>query len=224
MRETITFNIQNTTNGTIPVSILGNNADPMDNANATTQYAWNLGTFNITSQNTILIQYKNPTDSFYTLASVPLQGNQTQDIANALNTLNIGSFFITTSGVNKILNCYNQNVAFNYLNIFNATNDAIVHYVFDFTGAGLQAEILKNAVSQVLQTSPSNIKGQFVQLAGDSIKYDVTLAGNTIPVNYFVFDMSTNTYLLNVTTTSGLNNSFTFATSGTNSYLIGMFT
>lgn len=224
MRETITFNIQNTTNGTIPVSILGNNADPMDNANATTQYAWNLGTFNITSQNTILIQYKNPNDSFYTLASVPLQGNQTQDIANALNTLNIGSFFITTSGVNKILNCYNQNVAFNYLNIFNATNDAIVHYVFDFTGAGLQAEILKNAVSQVLQTSPSNIKGQFVQLAGDSIKYDVTLAGNTIPVNYFVFDMSTNTYLLNVTTTSGLNNSFTFATSGTNSYLIGMFT
>ena len=224
MQENILFNIQNNTNGTIPISIFGNNADPMDNANATTQYAWNLGTFNITSQNTILLQYKYPTDAFYTLVSVPLQGTTTQSIADALNTLNIGAFFITTSGVNNILNSYNQNLIFNYLNIFNATNDAIVNYVFNFTGVGLQADILSNAVSQISQGSPANIKGQFVQTAGDSIQYIVTLGGNTIPVNYFVFNMSTNAYLLNVTTTSGLNNSFTFTTLGTNAYLIGMFT
>lgn len=224
MQEIVTFNIQNTTNGTIPVSLFGNNADLMDNANATTQYYWNLGTFNITSQNTIILQYKNVGDAFYTLVSVPIVTPTIQGIADALNTLQIGAFFITTSGVNNILNCYNQNLIFNYLNILNVVNDAIVHYVFNFTGAGLQAEILKNAISQVLEVSPSNTKGQFVQTAGDSIQFKVTLAGNTIPTNYFVFNISTNTYLLNVTTTSGLNNIFTFTTSGTNSYLIGMFT
>jgi hypothetical protein len=133
MRETVTFNIQNTTNGTIPVSIFGNNADLMDNANASTQYLYNLTGFTITNENTVQIDYQFVGTTGFTTASTSFSGTTLQDVVNALNTLNLGSFFITTSGGNTYLNNYNNNIIFNNLGIY--SSDVYLNYSFNFISA-----------------------------------------------------------------------------------------
>ena len=97
MQENITLNIRNTTNGEIPISILGNNADPMDNANASTQYLWDLTGLLLFTEQSVYIQYKSVGQPTFTSATATFSGRILQNVVNALNTLNIGSFFITTS-------------------------------------------------------------------------------------------------------------------------------
>ena len=131
MQENILFNIQNNTNGTIPISIFGNNADPMDNANATTQYLYNLTGFTITNENTVQIDYKFQGSTSFTTASANFSGNSLQDVVDALNTLNLGGFFITTSGGNTYLNNYNNNIIFDNLGIY--SSNVYLNYSFNFT-------------------------------------------------------------------------------------------
>ena len=117
--QVISFNINNNTNGTIPMSIMGNNTDIMDNSNASTRYYWDLTGFSLTNEDTITIQYQYTGQSGFSTASVKVQGTTLQSIADALNTLNIGTFFLTSSGGSTFLNNYNQNVAYGSLNITN---------------------------------------------------------------------------------------------------------
>ena len=90
--ETISFNITNSTNGIIPSSILGNPANPMDNANATTRYAWNVTTLSFGSINSISIQYRGISQTIFSVASLNVQVQNYQEICNSLNTLNLGVF------------------------------------------------------------------------------------------------------------------------------------
>jgi len=118
MKEIVNFAILNTTNGNVPISLFGNNADSMDNANATTQYLWNLTGFSVTNENNVLVQYSGVNQTTLTYAIASFSGNTLQDVVDALNTLNLGSFFITTSGGNTYINNYNQNLIFSQLNIY----------------------------------------------------------------------------------------------------------
>jgi hypothetical protein len=222
MIEIINFGIQNNTNGIVPLSLFGNNADPMDNANATTQYSWNLSGFSITNENTILIQYRAINNTIFSLATINFGGTSLQDVCNALNTLNLGSFFITTSGGNTFINNYNQNVVFSLLTIYNPTTSTSLSYSFSFSGVGLQAEVFKNAISQVVANSPSFTSGNINVVGGDAILFNVTLSGNTKGTNYFVFNATTNTYLVNQTTTSGIDVGYPFTIVANNTYIIGM--
>jgi uncharacterized delta-60 repeat protein len=100
---------------------MGNNTDVMDNSNASTRYYWDLTGFSITNENIITIQYQYTGQSGFTTASVNVQGTTLQSVADALNTLNIGTFFLTTSGGSTYMNNYNQNVAYGSLSIVNNT-------------------------------------------------------------------------------------------------------
>ena len=105
-KETLSFGITNTTNGTIPVSLFGNNADTMDNANATTRYRWDVTGFTITNENNIAIENRNVGVSNLSIARTTFSGTSLQNVINALNGLNLGVFFITTETVstNSIVN------------------------------------------------------------------------------------------------------------------------
>jgi hypothetical protein len=224
MKEILNFGIVNNTNGIVPVSLFGNNADPMDTANATTQYSWNITGFSVTSQNTILLQYKSVNETFYSFTTIGFSGNTTQDIINALNTLNLGYFFTTTSGGNTYINNYNNNVSFHALNILTLFGDSTVFYSFNFNGVGLSAEILKNGVTQINSASPSFTSGSFAVFGGNTINFKVVFSGNTILTNYSVYDITSGTYLQNVTSDSGIDSSFSYTAIGGHSYFIVMQT
>ena len=121
--QVLSINIANNTSSDMSlISILGNNQDTMDNNNATTQYGWNLTGFSITNEDTITLQYKGVTDGTFTTTSIPLNGTTLQSVANALNLLNLGTFFIATSGGNTYLYNYNQNIVFGTLQITSSTS------------------------------------------------------------------------------------------------------
>jgi hypothetical protein len=121
VQETLTFNIVNNTNGIVPVSILGNPENPMDNANATTQYGWDVTSLTFGSLNSIILQYKGVSQTTFSVAQTTFITQSYQAICDALNTLNLGSFFVTTSGGNTFINNYNQNLVFGQLDIYDAS-------------------------------------------------------------------------------------------------------
>ena len=79
-------NITNSTNGIIPSSILGNPANPMDNANATTRYAWDVTTLTFGSINSISLQYRGTLQTVFSVASLNVQVQNYQEICNSLYT------------------------------------------------------------------------------------------------------------------------------------------
>ena len=119
MKETINLNFTNNTNGTVPISILGNNANAMDTIGATTQYNWDISSLNFIVNTTLSIQYKSVGAASFTTAILTLPSQNIQGLLDALNTLNIGFFFTTTSGLTTYLNNYNLNVVFGQLNVYN---------------------------------------------------------------------------------------------------------
>ena len=127
-KDLININVTNNTNGLIPVSILGNFTDAMDTANATTQYSWNITGFTITVEQTVTITYRPTNDPNYINVSAPIVTQTLQGVIDALNTLNLGAFFITTSGGSTFINNYNENIVFQQLDIYNSTPSIL----FDF--------------------------------------------------------------------------------------------
>lgn len=221
MQEVISLNIVNNTNGTVPISILGNNSDAMDTSNATTQYQWNLTGFTITNENTILIQYKPSGSLIYTIYQIGFSGTTIQSVCDALNTLNLGYFFITTSGGSTFINNYNNNIVFATLQIFNPTSTTELNYQFNYSGVGENTKILVNFVNVFASASPTNTSGNVPIIAGDFIEFQGT-ANNPLGTNIFIYNITTSTYIYNVTTSALLNFNENFTISANNSYLIGM--
>ena len=144
IKETISFTITNNTNSFVPVSILGNYGDLNDNSNATTSYQWNVTGFSVTTENTIILQYAPVgTTSFQTVVT-NFGGTNYQDIVNALNTLNIGSFFLVVSGGNSYITIYSSQIAFNTLTIFNPAQATTIYYSANLNLAFDKFDIYKN--------------------------------------------------------------------------------
>jgi hypothetical protein len=216
MIEILNFNIQNTTSGIVPVSFFGNNSDPMDNSNATTQYQWNTSSLVINTENFVSIQFKSKNDSFYSLANISFGGGNLINVVNALNTLNIGAFFLDA---NNRINNYNDNIQYANLTIYNNVSNTFVNYSFSFNTSGDSAEIFKNGVSQVIKTAPTNTSGQFNISTGNNILLDIQIG--ITPTNYFVLNLSTNSYLVN-NIISSTNVGYSFVAQANCSYLINV--
>jgi len=219
MKEIINFNITNTTNGTVPVSILGNNADQEDTANATTRYSWNITGFTVTTENEILFQYKNVNDISFTSVILPLSTPSIQGILSVLNSLNLGSFFTTTSGGNTFINNYNNNIAFGQLNIYNTTVPQLI-YDISTTSIGGITNVDVNFVTQVSYSNPISVSGAIPIVNGDVVDfYGTTDIGGQIRVS--VFNVTTSTYLYIINTNTPLDPfSFTFTALSGNTYLL----
>ena len=221
MQEVISFNIVNNTNGTVPISILGNNSDAMDTANATTRYQWNLTGFTITNENTILLQYRT-SGIIYSIAQLSFNGTTIQSICDTLNTLNLGYFFITTSGGSTFINNYNNNVAFATLQIFNPASTTALNYQFNYGGVASQTKIYVNAVVQYGNGTPNTDSGNIPVVAGNTILFQGSTTAIPTGTNIYIYNLTTSTYIYNNTTTSAINFNQTFNISANNSYLVGM--
>lgn len=219
--EIINVNVTNNTNGDIPiVSLFGNNEDQMDTSNATNKYSWNLTGFSITNENVVAIQYKGNNTSQYSITSATFGGNTLQSVINALNTLNLGTFFITTSGGNTFINNYNNNVSFSFLNIFNPSTTSL-SYSWNIVGGGGKAEIYKNLVLQVSNSSPTNASGSVSVVGGDSILFSYGASTNT--TTFSVYDFTTQTYLNTDVLSGGTLGSYTFSVVANHSYFLSAY-
>jgi hypothetical protein len=182
-QETITFNIANTTNGIVPVSILGNPQNPMDNANATTRYAWNVTSLTFGTLNSITLQYKGVSQTTFSVAQTTFITQSYQGICDALNTLNLGSFFVTTSGGNTFINNYNQNFVFGQLDIYNASlSEMSFNNLTTFNA-------LFSTINLTLYTPPA-LPVVILVISGDNSVYSLSTNG-TPPLPSF--DITTNT-------------------------------
>lgn len=115
----ISLNIRNNTNYPQQINVMGNPANLLDTANATTEYRWDLTGFSVTFENTVSVQYKRNTDPTFLTFTWDLEGNTLQSVVIALNNLGIGFFNLYDELGNTYIGTYNQNYAFGDLNIFN---------------------------------------------------------------------------------------------------------
>ena len=221
MQEVISLNLINSTNGTVPISILGNNGDAMDTANATTRYQWNLTGFTITNENTIILQYKT-SGIIYTIAQLSFSGTSIQSICDTLNTLNLGYFFITTSGGSTFINNYNNNVAFATLQIFNPASTTALNYQFNYGGVASQTKIYIGVTVVYSNGTPNTDSGNIPVVAGDVINFQGDTTAIPTGTNIYIYNLTTSTYIYNNTTTSSITFNETFTISANNSYLVGM--
>lgn len=221
MQETISFNINNNTNGTVPISILGNNADAMDTSNATTQYQWNLTGFTITNENNISIQYKPSGTSIFLIAQLSFSGTTLQSVCDTLNTLNIGFFFITTSGGSTFINNYNNNVGFADLQIYNPLTTIKLNYQFNYSSGDVK--IRKNGIDVYAVGSPNIDSGNVTPIsAGDLIEFLGSTGVAPFVTNVSIFNITTSTFIYNNTTITALAFSQTFTLLANNDYLLEM--
>lgn len=178
MRETLTFTIQNNRSAVIPVSLLGNNADEMDNANATTEYGWNLTGFTPTTENTLLLQYRSVNEVVFKTVQVPLQAASLQGIINTLNSLNLGIFYINQSGGNTFINNYNDRLVFGTLDVFD--NTAPPQPVLNFTN---NTTVIVSTLSIDVNASPiyNTVSGY-----GDTFSTPLN-SGDVVTVNFTGF-------------------------------------
>jgi hypothetical protein len=220
MQEIISFNITNNTNGTVPISILGNNADAMDTSNATTQYQWNLTGFTITNENTISIQYKPSGTSIFLVAQLSFSGTTLQSVCDTLNTLDFGFFFITTSGGSTFINNYNDNITFADLQIYNPAFTTALNYQFNYSSGSVK--IRKNGIDVYVNGSPNTDSGNIPVIAGDSIEFLGTTGLSPLVTNVSIFNITTSTFIYNNTTITATSFTQTFTLLSNNQYLLEM--
>lgn len=198
--ESISINIQNTTNGVVPVSLLGE-PNLADNANQFTQYRYDLTSLSITNEDFVSIQYRRVGASAYQTFVAELKTPTIQGVVNALNGLGVGSFFVTTSGGNTYVNNYDDSYEFGDLNVYNSASvPPVVNYSIATFSGSYSSYIDVNATNVVNEPNPASAAGVVPCSAGDS----VTVYGITpiivLPytyVNVQVVNTTTSTVLFN---------------------------
>jgi uncharacterized delta-60 repeat protein len=118
IQETLSFGITNNTNGVVPISIFGNTADILDNANVTTRYFWDVTSYTYENNNITLVVTSGGVTTTYTTI---FTGTTLEDVVYALNQLGLAYFFLTTSGGSTFINVYTLNYTFGNLTIGNTT-------------------------------------------------------------------------------------------------------
>jgi uncharacterized delta-60 repeat protein len=129
----ITLNINNNVSYPIDINVLGNPANLRDNANATTQYRYNVTGFTFTNETNVIIQYKAVGASTFSTFTQQLQSQNIQGVINALNLLGIGSFQTYTQAGQTYISTYNNNFVFGQINIY--SESSIISPTF-FYGTG----------------------------------------------------------------------------------------
>jgi hypothetical protein len=179
-QESITINVLNNTNSTIPISVMGNPANLADISNQFTQYQWNLSSFSLAGEDYVSIQYRPVGTTNYSTFNAQLLEPTVQGVANALNGLGIGSYFVVVSGGNTYIQNYDDSYEFNNLNVF-----VYGGVLFDFYDTTYYA----NGDTSVFDLSSNNNNGTPVTGTGNGTP--TTLVGyNTVPFGYLFLNSS----------------------------------
>jgi hypothetical protein len=173
--------------------------------------------------NSISILFKGVFEVSFSTAQLSFSLQTYQGVCDALNTLNLGVFFVTTSFGSTFINNYNENFVFGQLNIYDSATPQQVNYNFDtLTDVGGSNNIFKNAVSQVSVLNPVTTSGVINASNGDTIlfngttpttgSFDILVSSPSLPYNlYQIYAASTS-----------LPFSYSFITSNLYDYLISV--
>lgn len=119
MKKAITIAIKNNTTVVQAVQI-GIPPNVFSGINATTQYRWNITSQNLNDLTTIELTYV--LNGQTTTVSADITSDSVNGIIDALNSLNVGSFWSTTSGGNTFIHTYNDFITYTNLVINNNGN------------------------------------------------------------------------------------------------------
>lgn len=186
--ESISVVFTNTTNGSVPVSVMSNPANLADNCNATTQSQWDVTGLTFSGENFVSVQY-GQIGGAYLLFTAPLTTLTLDGVLDALNTLEIGQFFVTTSGGNTFINNFADGFEFGVLNIYNSV---VPQFTFNIetSAAGGNTSVNVNGVNQLNVLNPASQSGTITTASGDYI-----IVGGTAETN----PAGTNVSLINLT-------------------------
>jgi hypothetical protein len=118
---TITLDIQNNTNYSQTINVLGNPYNLLDTVNSKTEYRWNVTGVSLTTENYLSLQYRGINQSVFTAYISGFGTNTLQSVVNSLNDLQIGYFNLYTELGQTYIGTYNSNYVFGQLNIYNAS-------------------------------------------------------------------------------------------------------
>lgn len=214
----ISLAIQNNTNATIPISIMGNPSNLADISNQTREFKWNLTGFTFTTENQVSIDYRPNTFVDFTTYNAPLLALNIQGVLDALNELGIGSFFTYTSGGSTYISNYNNDYVFGDLNIWDS-NTTQVTWSVDCIGntgnnditSGMFADSQANPYTATTNV-PIAFSGQLVDISG--------ITSNQPSTKIKIYNQTTNTFIVNVGLGSGVVYNYSFNAFYGNTYLI----
>jgi len=113
----ITLNIRNNKPYPQRVSVLGSPVNPLDNANATTEYRWDVSSLILSASETLILEYKPIGAGFFSTYTYELTNPNIQSILNALDSLGIGFFNYYTELGQNYFSTFNDNYVFGNLTI-----------------------------------------------------------------------------------------------------------
>jgi len=113
----ITLNIRN--NRTYPqrINVLGSPVNPLDTANALTEYRWDITAFTPSSSDTLTLEYKPLGASVFSTYTYLLSNPNSEALVAALNGLGIGYFNYYTELGQNYLSTNNDDYVFGNLTI-----------------------------------------------------------------------------------------------------------
>jgi len=220
-KEYISINVKNNTNGKIPMSIMSNPSNLTDISNQTTEYSWDVTSLSITTENTIIIEYRPNALADFTSYSTPLLTPSLQGVLDALNTLGIGSFFSTTSGGNTYIKNYDNDYVFGQLDVFDSSGTSVTWNVNCIGTTGnndIQVGFLL-----ISQPNPYNASTP-VPISFDGQQVDITgVTSNQPTTKIKILNLTTSTFIVNVGLGSGVAYNYSFNAFYGNSYLIDIY-
>jgi hypothetical protein len=117
----ILLNVVNNTPIPQTAVLFGGNNDVATSTN-TQLYKWDVTSFVFVNQQTVEIQQKLAGQSSFTISSAILSTLTFQGVCDALNTLNLGTFFTVTTGGVTYIEVYSLTYVFGGLELYNTTN------------------------------------------------------------------------------------------------------
>jgi hypothetical protein len=117
----ISLNIRNNRNYAQTFNGMGGSVNPLDTSNATTEYRYNITTFNFTDENSITIYYKSVGQSVFSSFTAELPSQNPEGLVIALNGLGIGFFNTYVELGQTYLGTYNENYIFGSLDVYNSS-------------------------------------------------------------------------------------------------------
>lgn len=160
MNSNLNIQLQNNTPFNQPVSLFNNGNIPALNAASPdfNLYSFDVTGFVFATEQTVSIQQK-PIGGSFTTYSATIATFTIQGVCDALNTLNIGQFFTTTTDGNTYIQVYSNENVYGNLRIYNNTQLEIVYTFNCPTSVGsitLGNQFVPPTVSVTLPSTTTN--------------------------------------------------------------------
>jgi hypothetical protein len=131
----ITLNIRNNRTYPIRINVLGGPYNPLDTANAKTEYRWDITAFTPSNDDVLTLEYKPVGAAVFSTFTYQIYNTNTEALISALDSLGIGYFQSYTELGQLYLSTYNDDYVFGLLTITNNGTPATSTTTTTTTGA-----------------------------------------------------------------------------------------